>query len=119
MNFDLTNRLEASKTKLERLKNSYYFKKPYELINQERLKADNLSKLLNMYFEKIVNDKKNKLSEVLVKLDAISPLKTLLRGYSIATTESGDVLKTVEDIGIGDKFKLQLSDGEIMAIREK
>lgn len=119
MSFDLTNQLETCKTKLERLKNSYYFKKPYELINQERLKADNLNKLLNMQFEQIVKEKKNQLSEVLVKLDAMSPLKTLLRGYSIATLEDGKVMKSVEDIAIGDQFQLHLSDGEILATREK
>jgi len=119
MSFDLTNQLETCKTKLERLKNSYYFKKPYELINQERLKADNLNKLLNMQFEQIVKEKKNQLSEVLVKLDAMSPLKTLLRGYSIATLEDGKVMKSVEDIAIGDQFQLHLSDGEISVVREK
>ena len=119
MNFDLMNRLENSKVKLERLMNSYYFKKPYELINQERLKADSLNKLLNMHFERLVKEKKTQLSEVLVKLDAISPLKTLLRGYGIATTDDGKVLKSVDDIEVGNRFQLQLSDGEITAIREK
>ncbi|MBP3284775.1 MAG: exodeoxyribonuclease VII large subunit [Clostridia bacterium] len=119
MDFDLMNKLETSRKRLERLTNSYYFKKPYELINQERLKADNLSKLLNMNFEQIVKEKQNQLSGILVKLDAMSPLKTLMRGYSIATATDGKVIKTTEEIAVGDKFNLHLSDGEIFAIREE
>lgn len=119
MQVDLFNCLESYKTKLERLNTSYYFKKPFELINQERLKLDNLNKLLNMYFEKNVQEKQKMLSEVLVKLDAISPIKTLLRGYSIATDNSGKVLRKVSDIDVGDEFRLHLSDGEVTAIREK
>lgn len=119
MQVDLFNCLESYKIKLERLNTSYYFKKPFELINQERLKSDNLNKLLNMYFEKNVQEKQKMLSEVLVKLDAISPIKTLLRGYSIATDNSGKVLHKVSDIDVGDEFRLHLSDGEVTAIREK
>lgn len=119
MQVDLFNCLESCKTKLERLNTSYYFKKPFELINQERLKSDNLNKMLNMYFEKIVQEKQKILSEVLVKLDAISPIKTLLRGYSIATDDSGKVLRKVSDIDVGDEFSLHLSDGEVTAVRKK
>ena len=49
------------------------------------------------------------------KLDALSPLATLRRGYSVARTEDGQILRSVRDFATGDSFMLRVSDGEVMA----
>ena len=48
-------------------------------------------------------------------LDAMSPLKVLTRGYAMAQTEGGQLLRQVEQVRSGDRFTLQLSDGRIRA----
>ena len=45
------------------------------------------------------------------KLNALSPLSVLKRGYSILENENG-VIKSVRDIGIGDSVHVMLTDGE-------
>ena len=47
------------------------------------------------------------------KLDAMSPLKVLARGFSIAETESGNVVKSVSDVKSGDKIAVKVADGRI------
>ena len=49
------------------------------------------------------------------KLDALSPLATLRRGYSVARTEDGQILRSVRDFVTGESFMLRVSDGEVMA----
>ena len=49
------------------------------------------------------------------KLDALSPLATLRRGYSVARTEDGQILRSVRDFVTGDSFMLRVSDGEVIA----
>ncbi|HIN78527.1 MAG TPA: exodeoxyribonuclease VII large subunit, partial [Gemmatimonadetes bacterium] len=49
------------------------------------------------------------------KLDALSPLATLRRGYSVARTGDGQILKSVRDFVKGDSFTLRVSDGEVIA----
>ena len=49
------------------------------------------------------------------KLDALSPLATLKRGYSVARTGDGQVLRSVRDFVKGDRFMLRVSDGEVIA----
>ena len=49
------------------------------------------------------------------KLDALSPLATLRRGYSVARTEDGQILRSVRDFVTGDSFMLRVSDGEAIA----
>ncbi|HIC15973.1 MAG TPA: exodeoxyribonuclease VII large subunit, partial [Gemmatimonadetes bacterium] len=49
------------------------------------------------------------------KLDALSPLATLRRGYSVASTGDGQILKSVRNFVKGDSFTLRVSDGEVIA----
>ena len=46
-------------------------------------------------------------------LDALSPLKVLGRGYSIARDENGTIISRVEQTEQGQRLKLRLSDGEL------
>jgi exodeoxyribonuclease VII large subunit len=47
------------------------------------------------------------------KLEALSPLAALHRGYSVALGSSGQVLKRTSDFKTGDKFVLRVSDGAV------
>ena len=47
------------------------------------------------------------------KLDALSPLATLRRGYSVARSETGSVLRSVRDFEPGQPFELRVRDGEV------
>ena len=49
----------------------------------------------------------------------MSPLKVLTRGYAMAQTEGGQLLRRVGQVQSGDRFTLQLSDGRIQASVEK
>ena len=48
-------------------------------------------------------------------LDALSPLKVLQRGYSMAVSPEGHVLKTKDAFHQGDRFRLRVTDGEVEA----
>ncbi len=45
--------------------------------------------------------------------DALSPLKVVLRGYTVAMLQSGRVLSSVEGVAAGDKLGLRLRDGRL------
>jgi exodeoxyribonuclease VII large subunit len=49
------------------------------------------------------------------QLDALSPLRVLERGYSVARDESGRVLRRVGDFAVGSEFSLRVADGEVPA----
>lgn len=50
-------------------------------------------------------------SEQAAKLDALSPLQTLSRGYAIPTKKDGTVIRGAKEIKSGDEFTLRLRDG--------
>ncbi len=117
MKFALTENLKNKKKQLQRIYESYYFKRPQELVNKLKIRLDNSQKDLANIEEKIITEKKNSFVKLTNKLDALSPLKTLSRGYAVAIKD-GVTIKSVSQLKDKDKFKVKLSDGEINAVKE-
>ena len=57
--------------------------------------------------------KRARLSEVAGKMDVLSPLATLRRGYALPQDASGRILRTVEAFEEGYRFSLRVSDGSV------
>lgn len=49
------------------------------------------------------------------KLEAMSPLKVLTRGYSMVQTERGGVVRSVSQVSLGERIRVRLSDGTLSA----
>ena len=62
-----------------------------------------------------INRKKQRYIANISKLDAMSPLKVLTRGYAMAQTDSGDVIKSVKQVNEGDSIRVAISDGVLTA----
>ncbi len=57
--------------------------------------------------------KRARLTEVAGKMDVLSPLATLGRGYALPQDVNGRILRTVEAFEVGDRFSLRVSDGSV------
>ena len=49
------------------------------------------------------------------KLDALSPLKVLTRGYALVQDENGEVIRSVKQTSTGDSVEISLRDGTVCA----
>jgi len=61
-----------------------------------------------------IQSSKSKMVQLITKLDSLSPLKTLTRGYSIVQKE-GKLVKSTTDVLVGDSVDIRLIDGNIKA----
>jgi exodeoxyribonuclease VII large subunit len=59
------------------------------------------------------------IDRIAVQLEALSPLKVLARGYSVARLENGTVVRRKTQLPGGARFSLRVSDGELMARSEE
>ena len=64
---------------------------------------------------KIIDYHKQRYIGLTAKLDAMSPLKVLSRGYAMLQTDDGNVLKSVQQVHCGDHLHISLSDGRLHA----
>lgn len=104
---NITRRIESSRLVLKRFK----MKTPQERIEDYSLKLDGLVKTMDTGLKMKIMSLKRELAQRAAKLDALSPLQTLSRGYSIPTKEDGTVIRSVKDMKSGTEFTLRLKDG--------
>ncbi len=81
---------------------------------------------MNLYHQRLMakitiqlNKNKSALANAAAKLDALSPLATLQRGYAIATTKDHHVIRVAADVAKGDEIIVQLMQGSIECRVEK
>jgi len=86
---------------------------PESMINNQKIYLDSLNKSFENSISKITEAKKKELSVMVSKLDGLSPLGTLSRGFSVTKDEKGNVLRSVKQVKKGDLLKVTLTDGEI------
>ncbi len=107
----MERRLERERKNLERLAHSKALTDPTYYFQNKHLLLDYQNTRLANAMEKVVSTHRHKLSELAVSLDAMSPLKVLGRGYSIAKTAESKVLSSINDVQVGEKISLRLTDG--------
>ena len=90
------------------------FKNPLLIIENKTLLVDKIEKEIMDLFKNIVQKKEARFNELVVGIDALSPLKTLLRGYSIVEKDDR-VVKSAQDLKSGDEINIILNDGKINA----
>ena len=59
--------------------------------------------------------KKTQAQKLILQLDALSPLKTLIRGYSIISSKEGKIIKNITKLKQGDEIQIRMQDGEAKA----
>lgn len=84
-------------------------------LDQKRKNLELLENRLVSANTRIVEQKQRQFVSLTAKLDAMSPLKVLTRGYAMAQTEDGAVLKSVQQTAVGDRIKITLGDGSLTA----
>ncbi|MCR4693444.1 MAG: exodeoxyribonuclease VII large subunit [Firmicutes bacterium] len=110
------NYIKRLKLSLDNLKP----KSPQNLIDDMRQKCDNLMHQAEKSYRLTEAAKRKIMSELCAKLDAMSPLAVLKRGYAIAEDGQGGIIKEVKNLKTGEIFKLTLSDGSCKCeVKEK
>lgn len=104
----MIKRLENERKNILRLK----IKNPEEMIEDEYLRLDNLVKQSEKNFKLKLMSGREQLGNLAAKLDALSPLKVIKRGYAIATDNDGNIIKSAKKMKAGMEFNLKMSDGE-------
>ena len=98
---------------LERLGRSRMLTDPGAYFRDRRLLLDYQGQRLGHGAGQILSRARERLARDSAALDAMSPLKVLGRGYSIARNENGTLIASVKDAAPGERLELRLSDGSL------
>jgi len=102
------------KNNMKILYHRFLLSNPQQSVKVNKAKLESLNKQLIREILRIKQTKQNSLNNEIGKLDALSPLKVMLRGYAIPYNENGKkLIKSIKDVQLGDILKLHLADGEL------
>ncbi len=110
----LKKKIEIMKLRYEKCMMNRVFKNPLQGIQDRYVYIDKINKSMLLNINLKVQTSKTKMVEVIAKLDSLSPLKTLARGYSIIE-KNGVVIKSVNGLNINDEVNIRLIDGNAKA----
>ena len=110
----LKRRVELMKLRYEKCMTRRVFKEPLQKINERAITLDILVKSIQNSIQNKLHKSKTSAVEIITKLDALSPLKTLVRGYSIVSL-NGKVISNVKELKQNDEVDIRMQNGNIKA----
>ena len=111
----LNRQLKSAKQHLDVLAQSPALRSPTGYLEQRQ-------KNLELLKNRLVSSQTNSISRMnqqyiatVSKLDAMSPLKVLTRGYSMVQNENKEVIRSVNQVELGERIRISLNDGTLSA----
>ena len=114
LKMSLKRKTELMRLRYEKIMNSRAFKDPLNRINDYYIKIDRFIKSMENSCVKKLKDSKIEAAKIMTRLDTLSPLKTLTRGYCLTESE-GNVITKAKDLKTGMEIDLRFQDGNAKA----
>ncbi len=109
----IQNQLNSNATRIQELETRLAPTQRKDAIYQRYQTVDTLDVACRSAVGRKFSDNENRLHTLAQRLDALSPLATLKRGYSISRKTDGEVLTTTEQVSVGDRIEVQLVAGHL------
>lgn len=111
----LNRQLISARRHLNVLASSQALRSPTAYLEQKRQNLQHAEERLLATQMRLLDRKKQGFIGLTAKLDAMSPMKVLTRGYAMTQTQTGQVVRSVRQLTTGDLLRISLSDGLVNA----
>ena len=105
--------IERKRQSLEGIANKGPLKDPFWRIDQNRQRLDTVQVRLQESMTRFVTDKNGILTLLAAKLDLLSPLAILGRGYSLTYDAEGKLLRSVQKVEVDEQIRIRLGEGSL------
>lgn len=113
-----TARLAALRKRLAELAQKRALTDPTAFVSDKRMLLDHTQKNLVSVAQRQLAQRQRTYAALCASLDALSPLKVLGRGYAVARTADGQIIKSAADAAVGDRIELRLGRGGLGCVVE-
>ena len=114
-----TGRLEAARQRLDNLASKRVMRDQMAYVQDKRMELAHLQQRLGDLSGALLSRRRQRFSALAAALDAMSPLKVLGRGYAVARSRDGTILKSGREVAPGDRVSVTLSEGGFDAVVER
>ena len=110
----VTRQLKASQERLDSLAQKRVLTDPAALIADKGMQLDHLQHRLAAAMRTVTDRENGRFAALAASLDALSPLRVLGRGYALAQTEDGTVLRSAAQTAAGERIRVRLAQGRLV-----
>ncbi|NLU23513.1 MAG: exodeoxyribonuclease VII large subunit [Clostridiales bacterium] len=106
-------RIKRERERLKALREKRVLQDPMAFLQDKRMLLDFTQQKLAACAREQLSTRRHRFGQLAASLDALSPLKVLGRGYAMAQRANGDIIKSSDQVSIGENIRLQLGDGRL------
>lgn len=114
MQYTVSERLKNARNQLNYLTSRPIYERKDLFYKNKMQEVDHLMQALNYGFTKKVHESSKAYEIAVQKLEKLSPLNTLKRGYALVEDEKGHIVKSVKDVSQEEKLKITVADGSFL-----
>ena len=111
----LERQIKSAQKHLDVLSRSPALRSPDSYLQQREKSLELLKNRLVSAQNQNITRKNQQFIAAVSKLDAMSPLKVLSRGYAMAQNQNGEVVRSVKQVELGERIAVTFSDGKLSA----
>lgn len=111
----MRRRMEMERLRLDRMAGRPIFRNPLAVLDVHRQRIDGLQQRARQSITTRMERNRSVVGNYAGKLDALSPLRVLARGYAIVSDETGSTISRISRLHVGDRVRLRLMDGTASA----
>jgi len=111
----LVTQLSSARRHLELLANRRVITHPLDRLRERSRRLDELAASMEQAMRRIIKRQRESLISTAARLESLSPLQVLTRGYSVTQTTSGEIVRRSSLVAIGDSIITRLQHGELVS----
>lgn len=133
----LNMRVSSYRLRVEKCSKNRLLQSPLNLVDDKRMYAERMREKLCVNMQRIIDNNNRKISDsstaitndikmifeksrtdyirLISKLEALNPMSVISRGYSVVFKDDGALINNVDDINIGERLNINVSNGIIIA----
>ena len=109
----VTRQLDAARERLDTLAQKRVLTDPMALVADKGMQLDHVQHRLAAAMRAVTDRENGRFAALAASLDALSPLRVLGRGYALAQTEDGTVLRSAAQTAAGQRIRVRLAQGQL------
>lgn len=110
----VTRQLSAARERLDTLAQKRVLTDPMALVADKGMQLDHMQHRLAAAMRAVTDRENGRFAALAASLDALSPLRVLGRGYALAQTEDGTVLRSAAQTAAGERIRVRLAQGQLV-----
>jgi exodeoxyribonuclease VII large subunit len=115
LNYQMQKKIIAFRNQVKQLSMKLVYSSPIYQVRQKRQNLMDMEQKLSNLMEMIVTKKRHQLEICAEKLEGLSPLKKLSKGYALVVNSNNEVMNRLEKVKVGEMLQISVTDGDVMA----